>query len=516
MNNRRKSSALLSALTAALMMFSFVGTNAFAEPEKTAEYGDSRFSAEGFGTAEFLTDSNERTASSAESGSVSIHNDSGIASLYVVFHRLPEQWTLSDESGKSAVCGENRFLHEFVDVKQRLGAVCEDITLTFAENVSIAEIYAFTEGELPQWVQIWQLPCEKADILLFSSHADDEHLFFAGLLPYYAGELGLSVQVDYLTNHFSTYDRPHEQLDGLWTVGVKNYPVMSEFPDVFSENLEQAVQGFAYYGIEYSDIAGYVADETRRFKPLVVVSHAPNGEYGHGTHIMCSNAVMDAAETAANPDYRPESAEKYGAWQPSKVYIHSYPENTITMDWDIPLEKFGGKTAFQMSQLGYQQHKSQHIFPGLLEWLNGKTYPITKASQIRAYSPCNFGLYKTTVGADTAGGDFLENVKTYEQQALEEEARLQAEEEARLKAEEEARLQAEEEARLKAEEEARLKAEEEARLQAEEEARKNAEAEQLAAQNKKRSIQISVIVIIVCAAAATVLIVLKIRKRPPT
>ncbi len=472
MKSRSLKSALLSLLTAASIILPVTTAYAEASNSDTANSAvitDAQFSAEGFSNTARLTDDNQRSASKSEKGSISIHSDKAIASLYVVFHRLPPKWTLSGGNGKSAVCGENTFLHEFVDVKEKLGTVSNDITLSFDSEVSIAEIYAFSEGELPEWVQIWEPPCEKADIMLLSAHADDEQLFFAGMLPYYAGELGLAVQVVYFTNHFATYDRPHEELDGLWTVGVRNYPAMSEFPDVYSENLDQALSGYKYSGYEYDELAGYVVDEIRRFKPLVVISHDANGEYGHGTHMLCSKLAKEAADTAADPEYRPESAQQYGAWQPQKTYIHCHPENKITMNWDIPLERFNGKTAFQMSQLGYQQHKSQHIFPGLLEWLNGKYTTITKATQIHAYSPCDFGLYKTTVGADVKGGDFLENVKTYEQQAIEEEARRKAEEEARLKAEEEARLKAEEEARLKAEEEARLKAEEEARQKAEQE-----------------------------------------------
>ena len=79
--------------------------------------------------------------------------------------------------------------------------------------------------------------------------------------------------------------------------------------------------------------------------------------------------------------------------------------------------------------------------------------PITKASQIKSYSPCKYGLYQTEVGLDEQGGDFFEHVKTYD--VREEEARLA--EEARLKALEEEQ-RAKEEAQARAEEE-RLAAE---------------------------------------------------------
>ena len=53
--------------------------------------------------------------------------------------------------------------------------------------------------------------------------------------------------------------------------------------------------------------------------------------------------------------------------------------------------------------------------------------PIKKATDILTYSPCNYGLYYTSVGNDVVGGDFFENVKTYEQRYLEEQERLEQE-----------------------------------------------------------------------------------------
>lgn len=504
----------ISAFLAAAAASAACSVSSFAQTgNPAARYSGTGLYSEGFANDYLLNDGNERTFSGADSGTVRLHNDEGIAALYVVFNRLPEPWTLV--SGENAAqCGENRFLHEFVDVRGLFGEKTCDLTLSFDSETSIAEIYGFSEGEIPDWVQVWEPPCEKADLILFSGHADDEQLFFAGILPYYAGELGLNVQVVYVTNHFDTYDRPHEQLDGLWTVGVKNYPVISEFPDLYSETFEQALAGFEYCGYSFEDVSGFMVDQIRRFKPLVAVSHDINGEYGHGTHCLAARALMDASERSSDELFSPESAREYGVWTPRKVYLHSYEENQITMDWDIPLEKFGGRTAFEMSQQGYLCHESQMAFPGLRDWLFGKNNLIKKASQINLYSPCKFGLYKTSVGVDEKGGDFFENVKTYavlEAEAKAEEERIRAEEE-RVKAEEE-RQRAEEE-RVKAEEE-RQKAEEE-RLKEEEEKRL-AEAALLAEReslrNRKAIITAAIISSSAAAIIAAVLIAVRRKKR---
>ena len=54
--------------------------------------------------------------------------------------------------------------------------------------LAINELFVLGEGELPDWVQVWEPTCEKADILFLSTHPDDELIFFAGAIPTYAAE----------------------------------------------------------------------------------------------------------------------------------------------------------------------------------------------------------------------------------------------------------------------------------------------------------------------------------------
>ncbi len=53
-------------------------------------------------------------------------------------------------------------------------------------------------------------------------------------------------------------------------------------------------------------------------------------------------------------------------------------------------------------------HKTQHQY-WFYEWLNKRE----KAADITSYSPCEFGLYYSSVGTDITGGDMFENIKTY-------------------------------------------------------------------------------------------------------
>lgn len=411
---------IISVILVAIIMANLL---VFSASAQQAKYSDTVFTVENIAKGDSLSDSDRKTYTTVKKDTtITLERQDGIAHIYIEFDRLPTGWSLVVD-GNSTECGKENFLHDYVDVKKLTGNTPAKVELKFPENTVIADIYAFSEGELPDFVQVWNAPCEKADLLLISSHSDDEQLFFAGVLPYYAIERKLNVQVAYIVQHFEldgqqNHSRPHEQLDGLWTVGVKNYPVISDFPDVYSESkdrdtaFKEAEEAFGEKGVTYDDFKAYITGLIRRFKPLVVVSHDLNGEYGHGTHVFCASALTEAVLLAQEKENYPQSAQEYGVWQTQKVYLHLYDTNKIIMDWDKPLESLGGKTAFQKTQEGFDCHKSQH-WTWFYNWIYGKNNQITKASQIEKYSPCEYGLFYTTVGVDVAGGDFMENVITH-------------------------------------------------------------------------------------------------------
>ena len=150
-------------------------------------------------STEKLIDGNRSTYQAAQ-GSISLESTESIAHLYIEFDRLPQDWKLI-AGGKEYPC-DGGYLHQYIDVAALCGEQMK-ITLQFDQKTAIADLYFFEKGEkLPDFVQQWDAPCEKADLMLISSHSDDEQLFFAGLLPYYAVERNLRVQVVYIIQHF--------------------------------------------------------------------------------------------------------------------------------------------------------------------------------------------------------------------------------------------------------------------------------------------------------------------------
>ena len=340
-----------------------------------------------------LTDKNMATRYVCAAGTtVKLECDEPASQLYVILDRPVEGYTVSF-GGKTLQCGKDGFLHEYI----ALGEAAKEIELTFtAEKTMVCELYLFGEGETPDWVQKWMPPYEDADMLLLPTHADDEHLWFGGTMPYYAGELGRRVQVAYMTNHWGDRRRPHELLNGLWLVGVRAYPVISDFPDAYAETLEQAE---SIYGRE--NILEWQVEQLRRFKPEVVIAQDIDGEYGHGAHRLNAATALEAAPLAADAAVFPESAEKYGVWELPKLYMHLYPENQLVMDWSVPLESFGGKTGLEMAKEGYLEHESQQYC-----W-----FEVKDSGKLDCRK---FGLaYTTVVTDDPEIPDFLQNITIF-------------------------------------------------------------------------------------------------------
>ena len=333
---------------------------------------------------------------------ITLEAEEEIGSLYILFGSYPGEWTLS-AGGQTQICGQDGFLHEYVRLEQPSRTV--EITLP-DHKVVIGDIAAYTVGYPPADVQVWQRPDEYADILLFSAHSDDELLFMGGLIPYYAAVCGLRVQVVYMTTNYDASNRspyylnyrfrPHEALNGLWAAGDRVYPITNMVPDKLCDTIWDAER---IYGKD--QFVEFQTEMIRRFKPLVVVTHDENGEYGHGVHILTALSLERAVEAAADPAQFPESAEKYGVWDTPKTYLHEYgTDETITvLNYEEPSEALGGLTPFEAAQEAYGMHITQH------QWASFTIYSFGHPHDSHL-----FGLYRTLVGPDAARNDLMENV----------------------------------------------------------------------------------------------------------
>lgn len=314
--------------------------------------------------------------------------------LYICFYRqaVPIVIQVPDGEGgyRDAATVSDPYLHQTTELPGVTSVRIRIADESKKEMLRLAELRFYGEGELPDDVQTWNT-AEKADLLIISGHPDDELLWYGGTLPVYAGERGLHVQVVYFTH--GDYWRENELLDGLWLCGVRDYPVIGEFPDYRTQN---AGEIFSKWGGGKKTVFPWLAGIIRRVRPEVVLTQDIAGEYGHGAHKAATSAAINCFTLAADETFAPESAAEYGVWQVKKLYVHMYRENEIHMDWDQPLAAFGGKTGMEMADEALQCHRSQQ--------------PVGFDAPYHAPYDCrDFGLYATTVGPDVLKNDFLEN-----------------------------------------------------------------------------------------------------------
>jgi LmbE family N-acetylglucosaminyl deacetylase len=327
--------------------------------------------------------------------------DKPCSSLYVCFGKMPASWEVqTPDGGKwvTLVKGDTRFLHSFIQLPKPVTSLRITVTDKKKTSLLLNELFLFGPGEVPGFVQKWEPAQGKADLLVLVAHPDDELLFMGGTIPYYALVRGKKVAACYLTPSNTT--RSSELLNGLWSMGVRTYPLIGPFGDRYSGN---AKDGYDKWGGK-DKVRAYVMGVIRELKPDVVVTHDLNGEYGHGAHEACADAAIYCVEHGADPNVDPDSFKQYGAWEVSKLYLHLYPENAIVLDWRTPDPALSDRSPLQAAKDAYALHVTQQNAGTAVI---GKDFEVTDEGE---FSCSRFGLYRSLVGPDIEKNDFFENI----------------------------------------------------------------------------------------------------------
>jgi len=260
------------------------------------------------------------------------------------------------------------------------------------KGCALATVRVYPERYASFAVQKWEPLPEKVDLMLFSTHQDDEVLFFGGMIPWYSAA-GKTVAVTYMTN--CGRGRYREALDGLWTAGLKYHPVFLGWADG-TEEMQSRVEN-AYNIWRRDNTPDPLLDLVRlirRYRPEVVVTHDFDGEYGNIQHRLTAKLIPEAAELAADPAY---DADFSTPWTVKKCYIHLYKETEIMLDWDRPLSAENPVfTPRFLAEEAYDKHRTQHVFYTM------------KIGEL--YDNRCFGLYSSAVGPDILKNDLFENI----------------------------------------------------------------------------------------------------------
>lgn len=322
-----------------------------------------------------------------------------ISGVYVCFATMPDSYEIQVEKNGEWVkfCdGETRFYHVYVPFDQTYTRVRLYVTSEKKLELKINEFHVLSSGDKPDWVQVWEPTPEKADIMFLMAHPDDDLIFLGGAIPTYAVEQGRSVVVSYLC--YSNTTRRSELLNALWSMGVRSYPVVGTFRDSYSKTVKEAYKAT---GGE-DKVLEWVVGLVRQYQPEVLVTHDPNGEYGHGQHKMLADACERAYDLAATEGEYLDSYFAYGTWQVKKLYEHLGGDETtqIRFDWSQPLQSMGGMTGQELAVRAFTYHVTQQ----------GTKYDVANTGTSEKYSNEVFGLIKSEVGPDVRKDDFLEGV----------------------------------------------------------------------------------------------------------
>lgn len=308
------------------------------------------------------------------------------AYLQFSFEAAPFSVSLYDAEGGLVTAYEGtQFLNNLLPVPaeaRRLVIRAEE------EEMLVSTLKMYTEGDVPGF-HPWDTSVSKTDLMIIATHPDDEVLFLGAVIPLYEGN-GNRNSVEVFT--CSTKRTRHEEaLNAAWCLGSRQEPVFLDYEDIAAQKKNIKAQPLDALTVS-------LVRQIRKYRPEVVVSQDVNGEYGHWRHKRTVEAVKLAVENAQDSAFDPASAEEYGAWQVKKLYLHLFPEDRITLDVLSPLEKMGGRTAFEVAQEAFQCHVSQ---------LGGR-HSVTNAG---VYALSEFGLAYSAVGADTPGvNDMFEHI----------------------------------------------------------------------------------------------------------
>ena len=326
-----------------------------------------------------------------ETVTIDIPEDKNAELLAVEWNRAPEAFDviLMDNTGGIVARYRERNEGEMFNFSYKLTSQTRKVVIETAEgDAGICRVRVFEEGKVSPAVQRWEPATDKVDLMVVSTHQDDEMLFFGGTIPYYIAQ-DKSVLVVYMAD--CGRPRYQEALEGLWSCGMKLHPIFVGYEDGVTSDYQVALQRWGKEKTEHR-----LVELIRTYQPDVIVTHDVNGEYGHNQHKITCAAVQEAVQLAKDPQKYSEDGME--AWEVKKLYIHLYAENALFMDvYDQPLSEFEGKTATQVATIGYDKHASQHHY-------------FTMEKHGVLYDNRKYGLAYSAVGEDVIKKDLFENI----------------------------------------------------------------------------------------------------------
>jgi len=262
-------------------------------------------------------------------------------------------------------------LPNILAITSALGAILLSAECSLGE-VSTNPISSRSAIDLP-----WLPQIDKAALMVVATHPDDEGIFFGGTIPYYSKVRELPTVLISMTSGEAAGNlgddignrsiREKELLNASWVYGLRNQPVFGRFADGGGLNGVSWPERFDEDGnVIPQNSYDYLAEQIRQFKPDVIVTHDPQGEYGNPDHGASAFSVQEATVRAADPTAVGISGDP---WQVKKVYLNRHnrdptgvipaPLHDAFHDWSTPEAALDGTTPLDVADIGLNQMTSQ-------------------------------------------------------------------------------------------------------------------------------------------------------------
>ncbi len=286
------------------------------------------------------------------------------------------------------------------------------------------ELFLGSDPQVNQSGKAWLPRPAKVGMMFVSAHPDDEGIFFGGAIPYYTRTKNISALLVSMTSGDWTLSPPTREAElrnAAWAYGLCYQPLLPRFRDVSNSvstsytNKIDATWDYWADGVLQNDGADveagktkairFLAEQFRRYRPEVVVTHDLSGEYGHYNHMATAWAVTQAHLMAADPTADAPNLTGLAPWQIKKLYVHKYSTGRLFHDhWETASINDGGvmRSPREVTNIGLDFHVTQGK-PNV-----STVYASGEVTGNWAPHPAEWwGLYASTVGPDSVKPDFV-------------------------------------------------------------------------------------------------------------
>lgn len=244
--------------------------------------------------------------------------------LYLLWDKTPGSYYIEQRDLDGEMITVTEFTGELPQAYLPLPENCGMILLYARDNGSLKRLCVCAANTpLPAWVHDWLPPAQEADLMLAVAYPGDEFTVFPGILETYILERQLSLSLIYMAA--ASEQQMTEALDALWNAGLRQQPTVGPLETPPAQRVSSGQEN----PFDEDRAAAFLVEQIRRFRPRVLVSHAAGGEDADSLRCGVGSIARRAVLAAFSADSFADSADRFGLWQLSKLYLQDFNQQQL-------------------------------------------------------------------------------------------------------------------------------------------------------------------------------------------